>query len=52
MIRLPIELDIETIPHLPLTEKEFGNTIQRRLGTILDLLIEVRITAYEKIKAF
>ena len=52
MARLPIELDIETIPHLPLTEKEFGDTIQRRLGTILDSLMEARITAYEKIKAF
>ena len=52
MARLLIELDIETIPHLPLTEKEFGNTLQRRLGTILDSLMEARITAYEKIKVF
>src|SRR5215204_4846180 len=52
MARLPIEVEIETIPHTPYTEKEYQNILQRRLGSILGLLLEARVTTYEKIKHF
>ena len=52
MARLPIELDIETIPTAPLDALQYQDTLQRRLGTILDSLTEAKITAYERIKEF
>lgn len=52
MARLPIELDIESIPTMPTSEKEYQDTLQRRIGTILDTLTEAKVLAYERIKEF
>ena len=52
MARLSIEIDIETVPSTPFSDKQYEDTLQRRLGTILDSLMEAKVTAYEKIKAF
>ncbi|KAG9292171.1 hypothetical protein G9A89_023891 [Geosiphon pyriformis] len=52
MTTLPIETDIETIPFEEITIGDYKDILQRRLGTILDSLVEARIIAFEKIKQF
>ncbi|KAG9288891.1 hypothetical protein G9A89_019513 [Geosiphon pyriformis] len=52
MATLPIETDIETIPFKEITIGDYKDILQRRLGTILDSLVEARIIAFEKIKQF
>ncbi|KAG9296614.1 hypothetical protein G9A89_015206, partial [Geosiphon pyriformis] len=52
MATLPIETDIKTIPFEEITIRNYKNILQRRLGTILDSLVEARIIAFEKIKQF
>ncbi|KAG9306202.1 hypothetical protein G9A89_016106 [Geosiphon pyriformis] len=52
MATLPIETDIETIPFEEITIGNYKDILQKRLGTILDSLIEARIIAFEKIKQF
>ncbi|KAG9307083.1 hypothetical protein G9A89_016911 [Geosiphon pyriformis] len=50
MATLPIETDIETILFEEITIGNYKNILQKRLGTILDSLVEARIIAFEKIK--
>ncbi|KAG9303776.1 hypothetical protein G9A89_018673 [Geosiphon pyriformis] len=45
-------MDIETIPFEEITIGNYKDILQRRLGTILDSLVEARIIAFEKIKQF
>ncbi|KAG9302896.1 hypothetical protein G9A89_022312 [Geosiphon pyriformis] len=52
MATLPIEMDIETILFEEITIGDYKDILQRRLGTILDSLVEARIIAFEKIKQF
>ncbi|KAG9285310.1 hypothetical protein G9A89_010785 [Geosiphon pyriformis] len=52
MTTLPIETDIETISFEEITIGDYKDILQRRLGTILDLLVEAQIIAFEKIKQF
>ncbi|KAG9297583.1 hypothetical protein G9A89_007658 [Geosiphon pyriformis] len=52
MATLPIETDIETIPFKEITIGDYKDILQRRLGTILDSLVEAWIIAFEKIKQF
>ncbi|KAG9305044.1 hypothetical protein G9A89_007447 [Geosiphon pyriformis] len=52
MATLPIKTDIETIPFEEITIGNYKDILQRRLGTILDSLVETRIIAFEKIKQF
>ncbi|KAG9294472.1 hypothetical protein G9A89_001977 [Geosiphon pyriformis] len=52
MATLPIETDIETIPFEEITIENYKDTLQRRLGTILDSLVKTWIIAFEKIKQF
>ncbi|KAG9304197.1 hypothetical protein G9A89_019759 [Geosiphon pyriformis] len=52
MATLPIETDIETIPFEEITIGDYKDILQRRLGTILDSLVEAWIIVFEKIKQF
>ncbi|KAG9290811.1 hypothetical protein G9A89_010959 [Geosiphon pyriformis] len=52
MTTLSIETDIETIPFKEITIGNYKDILQRKLGTILDSLVEARIIAFEKIKQF
>ncbi|KAG9305033.1 hypothetical protein G9A89_007436 [Geosiphon pyriformis] len=52
MVTLPIETNIETIPFKEIIIANYKDILQRRLGTILDSLVEARIIAFEKIKQF
>ncbi|KAG9286533.1 hypothetical protein G9A89_014699 [Geosiphon pyriformis] len=52
MATLPIETNIETILFKEITIGDYKNILQKRLGTILDSLVEARIIAFEKIKQF
>ncbi|KAG9294751.1 hypothetical protein G9A89_008230 [Geosiphon pyriformis] len=45
-------MDIETIPFEEITIGDYKDILQRRLGTILDSLVEAQIIAFEKIKQF
>ncbi|KAG9285358.1 hypothetical protein G9A89_010833 [Geosiphon pyriformis] len=52
MATLPIETDIKTISFEEITIGNYKDILQRKLGTILDSLVETRIIAFEKIKQF
>ncbi|KAG9290260.1 hypothetical protein G9A89_022236 [Geosiphon pyriformis] len=52
MTTLPIETDIETILFEEITIENYKDILQRRLGTILDSLVEAQIIAFKKIKQF
>ncbi|KAG9299997.1 hypothetical protein G9A89_009725 [Geosiphon pyriformis] len=52
MATLLIETNIETIPFEEITIGNYKDILQRRLGTILNSLIEARVIAFEKIKQF
>ncbi|KAG9298650.1 hypothetical protein G9A89_012718 [Geosiphon pyriformis] len=52
MATLPIETDIETILFKEITIGNYKDILQKRLGIILDSLVEARIIAFEKIKQF
>ncbi|KAG9300831.1 hypothetical protein G9A89_004461 [Geosiphon pyriformis] len=52
MATLPIEINIETILFEEITIGNYKDILQRRLGTILDLLVEAQIIVFEKIKQF
>ncbi|KAG9299988.1 hypothetical protein G9A89_009716 [Geosiphon pyriformis] len=52
MATLSIETDIETIPFEEITIGNYKDILQRRLGTILNSLVEARIIAFKKIKQF
>ncbi|KAG9296621.1 hypothetical protein G9A89_002892 [Geosiphon pyriformis] len=45
-------MDIKTIPFEEITIGDYKDILQRRLGTILDSLVETQIIAFEKIKQF
>ncbi|KAG9289031.1 hypothetical protein G9A89_015580 [Geosiphon pyriformis] len=52
MATLLIETDIETILFEEITIGDYKNILQRRLGTILDSLVEAWIIVFKKIKQF
>ncbi|KAG9287785.1 hypothetical protein G9A89_017380 [Geosiphon pyriformis] len=52
MATLPIEMNIETIPFEEIIIGDYKDILQRRLGTILDLLVKAQIIAFKKIKQF
>ncbi|KAG9306120.1 hypothetical protein G9A89_016024 [Geosiphon pyriformis] len=52
MATLPIETDIETILFEQITIGNYKDILQKRLGTILDSLVEAQIIFFEKIKQF
>ncbi|KAG9285403.1 hypothetical protein G9A89_010878 [Geosiphon pyriformis] len=52
MAILPIKTDIETISFEKITIGNYKDILQKRLSTILDLLVEAQIIVFEKIKQF
>ncbi|KAG9298022.1 hypothetical protein G9A89_018850 [Geosiphon pyriformis] len=52
MATLPIETDIETILFKKITIRNYKDILQKRLGIILDFLVEAQIIAFKKIKQF